>query len=145
MKNPAQCSLVFSSDTMTIPGGKVIEGNYLESTMKNGSVFRFFSSSDNKIYLRMILTKNFYFDKTDLLEIRSGKMSYYEKNTKQYKVSKTAGLMMLEVFPNYLVTLKERGITSVVFAGAETHFTRQDVKKVRELAACMAEKKANKK
>jgi hypothetical protein len=140
----AQCDLSLEADTMSFPGGKVLEGGFLESTAKNGSVFRLFKTENGHIYLRMILTRNFYFDKTDLLEIRSGKLSYYEKNATQHKKSKTEGLMIIEISPNYLATLRDHGITSVVFAGAETRFNRQDAGKIRKMAGCLYEASSEK-
>ena len=129
----AQCS--FSGDTMSVPGtGKVLEGEYIETTLKDLSEVRFFRTNDNKIYLRLIVTQNFYFGKTDVLEIKSDNKSYYAKNTTQHKVTKTKGLYLTEVFPNYLGTLKDLGITGLSFAEAETKFTRRYAKQVKQIA-----------
>src|SRR5688572_32559735 len=111
-------NIAFARDTMSIPQtDKILDGEYLETTLKNLSVVRFFKTTDGKLYLRMIVTKNFYFDKVDVLEIQSGSKSYYAKNTKQFKVSKNSGLLLIEVYRNYINTIRENGITGIVFGG----------------------------
>ena len=72
----------------------------------------------------------------DVLEIRSGNKSYYAKESKQYKINKTTGLFIIEVFKNYISTLKDEGITSIYFAKAETDFTRQDASEIKKMSKC---------
>ena len=124
-------------DTMSVPeSGKILQGEYIETTLKDFSVVRIFRTTDDKYYLRFIVKKNFYFDKVDVLELRTGSKSYYVKNTKQYKINKTTGLFVVEIFKNYISTLKEDGMTSLVFAKAETDFTRQDATQIKQMAKC---------
>jgi hypothetical protein len=134
-KGQTNAEPAFVRDTMTFTGeNKVLNGEYVETTLKNLSVVRMFKTADNKYYLRFLVTVNFYFDKVDLLEIRSGKKSYYNENTKQFKVNKTLGLFIVEIPKNYIAQLKDEGITSIVFGKAETDFTRQDASQVRRIA-----------
>jgi hypothetical protein len=129
-------NLVFRRDTMSNPAsGKVLEGEYLETVLKNLSEVRLFKTADEHYYLRFIVTKNFYFDKVDVLEIQSGTRSYYAKETRQFKISKTKGLFLIEVFKNYIGTLKDDGITGIVFSEAQTDFTRQDASQIRAMAS----------
>jgi hypothetical protein len=134
------CDFKFSQDTMSLPEtNKILEGEYFETTLKDFSVVRLFKTEDDKYYLKFIVKKNFYFDKVDVLEIRSGNKSYYAKNTRQYKIDKTTGLFVIEIFKNYIATLKEDGITSLYFAKAETDFTRQDAGQIKKMAKCFYE------
>lgn len=134
----AQTCNAWANDTMGIPEtGRTLTGKYLETTLKKNSVVRLFRSDDGKLYLRLIVTENFYFNKVAMLEIRSGSKSYYVKNTKQHKLDKTRGMFFTEIFSNYLVTLKEHGITGVIFGEAETDFTRADAAQVKQIAGCM--------
>jgi len=143
-QNP--CGSSFVSDTMSLPeGGKTLEGEYLETTVKNGSVIRLFKTNDNHYYLRMYVTKNFYFDKVGDLEIRSGTKSYYERKTKQYKIDKHTGMFILEIRSNYVITLKDGGITSIVFSDSETDFTKQDTKQIKAISQCFYDATAVKK
>lgn len=135
----------FIPDTMTLTGSnKVLNGEYVETTLKDLSVVRMFRTSDKKYFIRFLVTSNFYFDKVDVLEIRSGKISYYVENTKQYKVTKTMGLFIAEIPRNYIAQLKEEGITSLYFNKAETDFTRQDTKHIRQMAQFFYESIAEK-
>jgi hypothetical protein len=130
-----KAELAFVQDTMTFTGeNKVLNGEYVETTLKNLSVVRMFKTTDNKYYLRFLVTANFYFGKVDVFEIRSGKKSYYNENTKQHKVSKTMGLFIVEIPKNYVAQLSDEGITSIVFNKAETDFTRQDASQIRKMA-----------
>ena len=138
--------IAFTPDTMTLNGeNKILQGEYVETTLKNLSVVRMFKTKDNKYFIRFLVTKNFYFDKVDVLEIRSGNKSYYAENTKQFKVTKTMGLFITEIAKNYIAQLKDEGITSIVFAKAETDFTRQDASQVRKIAKYFYESIAPKK
>lgn len=125
----------FVADTMTFTGTqKVLQGEYVETTLKNLSVVRMFKTGDNHYYLRFLVTTNFYFDKVDMLEIRSGNKSYYAENTRQFKVNKTTGLFIVEIYKNYIAQLKDEGITAIAFGKAETDFTRGDASQVRRIA-----------
>jgi len=127
--------ITFVSDTMSITGKEeIVEGEYIETVLKNLSVVRLFKTNDGHFYIRFIITKNFYFDKVDVLEIKSGSKSYYAKDTRQFKVDKNSGLYIVEIFPNYINTIKNNGITGLYFAQAETKFTRQDANQIRKIA-----------
>ena len=125
-------------DTMTMPGDhKAMNGEYLEAQMKNGSTVRFFKTENERLFIRLVVTKNFYFNQVSTLEIQSGSKSYYIKNAKQYKLDKGHGLFVAEIYRNYLITLKEFGITAIDFGGVVTDFTRHDASAVKQIAKCV--------
>lgn len=133
----AQNKCNFIPDTLLIPGSnKVVNGEYIEAQLKNGSTVRFYKVTGGKLYLRMTITENLYFDKIDKLEIQSGSKSFYAKDTKQFEVGKATGCYVVEIFQNYVGTLKEDGITGIVFGKAETSFTRSDASQIRQVAKC---------
>ena len=132
------CELI--KDTLTLPAEhKVVEGEYVQTTLKNLSVVTLFKTNDNKYYLKILITEDFYFDKVGVLEIKSGSKSIYPKDIRQYKVNKTKGMYVIEIFKNYIFTLKEDGITSIVFNKAETDFTRQDAEQIKKISKCLYE------
>jgi hypothetical protein len=134
------CISRFQTDTLTLPGEpEQLNGQSLEVTLKDLSSVKLFSSDNGRLFLRIITTRNFYFNMTDVLEIQSGSKSYYAKNTKQYKLDKSRGQFTTEIYKNYVATLKEHGITGIVFGGAETGFTKQDAGQVKEIAGCLYE------
>jgi hypothetical protein len=126
------------ADTMTLPGDhKALNGEYLEAQMKNGSTVRFFKTDNERLFIRLVVTKNFYFNQVSTLEIQSGNKSYYIKNAKQYKLDKTHGLYIAEIYSNYLNTLKELGISAIDFGGVVTDFTKHDASAVKDIAKCV--------
>lgn len=134
------CNSAFVQDTMSLPdGSKVLEGRFIITTLKDFSTVTLFRTNQDKFYLRFVVKKNFYFDKVDVLEIRSGSKSYYVKNTRQYKIDKTTGLFIVEIFSNYISTLKDEGITSLYFANAETDFTKKDASQIKQISNCFYE------
>lgn len=140
------CEGNFKSDTMSLfNNGKIVEGSYIETTLKNGSVIRLFKTNDNKNYMRILVTENFYFDKVDMLEIKSGHKSYYASDSKQYKVNKNTGLFIIEVPKNYVAQLKDHGISAIDFAHATTRFTKSDSKQIRTICSCFYNSIQNKK
>src|SRR3954466_9869107 len=108
-----KCETTFVPDTLTPPGASVtLNGLSVETTLKNLTKVKLFKTENSDtIYLRLIVTENFYFNKVDVLEIQSGTKSYYAKDTKQYKLSRSEGQFTIEIFRNYVWTLKELGIT----------------------------------
>ena len=87
----------------------------------------------------MIVTENLYFDKVDMLEVRSGKKSYYVKNTQHYQYEKHKGYYCFEIFKNYIGTLKDDGITAIEFGKVETSFSKSDCNQVKTIAKCFYE------
>lgn len=137
MISQSNCDSSFLNDTMsTFNVEKTVEGRYLETTLKKGTVIRFFRTNQEKYYLRFLVTENFYFDKTDVLETVSGHKSYHAYDVKQHKVNKNTGLFILEIPKNYVAQLKDHGITALNFAHSETQFTRSDNKQIKEISTC---------
>lgn len=133
----AQAECAFTRDTLTVPKeGKTLNGDLLQTTFKEKTIFQLFKSDNGKYYLKLIVNQNLYFDKVDVLEIRSGSKSFYAKDTKQYKHDKHSGYFVVELYKNYIGTLKEDGMTSIFFNKAETDFTKQDCSQVKQLAKC---------
>lgn len=135
-----KCELTMSPDTMTLPGSQApMQGESLETIFKNLAHVKLFKAADGKLFLRLIVTENFYFNKTDVLEIKSGSKSFYARNAKQHKLNKSQGMFVFEIYKNYVYTLRDDGITGIVFAGAETDYTKQDAMQVKKIAACLYE------
>ncbi len=125
----------FLKDTVRIPKeGKALDSEYLITTLKNGSTLQLLKASNNKFYLRICTSENIYFNKTDMLEIRSGSKSFYAKETTNYQLGKNSGYFVIEVFKNYIATLKDDGITGFIFGKAETSYSKQDCNQVKQMA-----------
>ena len=129
------CEFNFIKDTIRIPKeNKVVDGDYLIATLKNGSTVQLVKTSTNKFYLRIESSENLYFGKTDVLEIKSGTKSFFAKETTNFGLTKYRGYYVIEVFKNYIGTLKEDGITGFVFGKAVTVFTKQDCSQIKKMS-----------
>jgi hypothetical protein len=142
----AQNNCAFTNDTLFIPKeGKVVNGKYLQASLKNKSNIQFFIVEGARYYMKLTVTENLYFDRVDMLEIKSGGKSFYAKETKQYQLDKHTGFYVVELFKNYMGTLKDDGITSIVFNKAETKFSKQDRASIKQMSSCFYDAISNKK
>ena len=134
------CKAVFIKDTLFLPmESKTVTGEYLEAVLKNRSVVRLFKTNTNRYYLKLFVTENLYFEKIDQLEVQSGSKSFYEPKIKQYELNKSTGFYIFEILKNYVGTLKDEGITSIIFGKAVTNFSRQDVNQIKQISKCLYE------
>lgn len=133
------CEYSFVADTLTLPDGKHVEAERMQMTTKNNSIIQLYSLERKRYFVRIYITENFYFEKTDQLTVESGKWTYPAKNCKQHKISKTMGMYVFEVQKNYLATLRDNGISGLEFAGAKTDFTRSDGQHSRAMSKCFYE------
>lgn len=138
LKSQIECA--FKPDTVYIPKeNKVINAVCMQTLFKNKSNFYLFKTNTNKYYLKLIVPENLYFGKIDVLELKSGTKSIHFKDTKHYQLDKNTGYYVIEVYKNYIGTLKEDGLTAIQFGKAETIYTKQDCNQVKQLAKCFYE------
>ena len=136
----------FKEDTVFIHSEKkTVNTEYLETILKNKSRVQLIKANQNKLFVKLIVTENLYFDKVDRLEIKSGSKSFYVKDTKQHKLDKYTGYYLVEIYQNYAGTLKDEGITSIVFGKAETSFGKSDCNLIKQISKCFYESVAAKK
>jgi hypothetical protein len=142
----SQTDCSFIQDTVTIPKDKkVLNAEYLQTVLKNKSIVQLYKTETNKYYLKLIVTENLYFNKVDMLEIKSGSKSFFAKETRHYQFDKHTGFYLVEIYKNYAGTLKDDGITSIVFGSAETNFSKQDCNQVKQISKCFYENIVTKK
>ncbi|MFZ9452352.1 MAG: hypothetical protein ACO27N_09565 [Bacteroidia bacterium] len=116
-------------DTMTILlTGNLQQGAYVELRLEKKGRLRVFKAADQKCYLMCYTVENFYFGRVDVLNLFSGSKQYTEEGVKQFKISKTEALYVIPVQRNYLNQLQFEGLSGYSFAGAETRFSRRDIK-----------------
>jgi hypothetical protein len=115
----------------------------LNCPLKNGGNIQFFNNN-GKYVLKLSLHEKFGFVDVGSLQIKSGTKSFFVKNTTLYNPKSIDSYFLVDVLINYIGTLKEEGITSVVFNEKfEAKLSSEDVKNVRRTAKCFYE--ANKK
>jgi hypothetical protein len=139
-KTQTNCEVDFVPDTLFFPKeSKTFSGKYLQANLKNNATLQLYRINNNKFYLKLIVKENLYFDKTDMFEIISGTKSWALKNTTQYELNKSTGYYVIEIFKNYIATLKDDGITAIVFGKAKTTFSKQDANEIKKISKCFYE------
>jgi hypothetical protein len=124
----------FIKDTVRVPQeNKVFDSEYVISSLKSGTTIQLVKAGNAKFYLRICTSENLYFGKTDVLEIKSGSRSWSVKTT-NHGLDKNKGYYIVEVQKNYIGTLKDDGITGIVFGKASTPFSKQDCNQVKQMA-----------
>ncbi len=147
----SQNDCAFVQDTLSVPSltthkdNKVVNVEYVQTALKNRSTVQIFKTETNRFFLKLTVTENLYFNQTEKLEIRSGKKQSWTLETKQYQKDKFTGYYLIEVFRNYIGTLKDDGITAIVFGHAETNFSKQDCSQIKQISKCFYDKIAVKK
>jgi hypothetical protein len=130
----ASADLTIMRDTIRIPKEyRTINAEYLITTLKSGTTIQLIKSPEKRYYLRIVTSDNLYFEKTDVLEIQSGSRSLSIKTT-NYELNKNTGYYIVEVGKNYIATLKDDGITGLVFGKAETKYSKQDCIQIKQMA-----------
>lgn len=123
LQNPNQKELV---DLMQVK----IKNNYSIQLIKHGV----------KKYLKIIVQDDLGFGQTGSLLIYSNKKQYFIKSATLYVIDKSSGYFLLDLNSNYLTTIKDYGLTSIIFQ-EKVQFTipKQDSEAVKELANCFSE------
>lgn len=133
----AQNTCVIMPDTLILEETKTaIYGVSIEAKLKKHGELKLFKADNGKLYLHFLVTQNLYFDKRDNLEIESDGRSILFKNVLHQKYDKYTGLYVVEVWKNYIVTLKDDGLSSLTFVKAKTKFYPSESKLVKQIADC---------
>lgn len=137
MRGQNTCEIGFVTDSLYIPseGTYYMASGLVTPSLKNGVSVKLFLHR-NKYYLMLETKSNLYFDKSEMLEIKSGKKSMFQKEAMQYQKNKYTAFFVMEVYKNYIATLKDEGITAYVFNNNEFSFAKQDIKEVKQIADC---------
>jgi hypothetical protein len=103
------------TDSCMLPQNKEKqEVKILEVKIKNNYQIQFIKHYPNN-YLKIIVKDNLGFGQTSSLLLLSNKKQYYTKTIKLEIIDKTSAYFLLELNSNYLVTLKENGLTNIIF------------------------------
>lgn len=106
---------VFEKDSVFFPETKkTIQAEVLNTIIKNNYNVQFVNSG-NKQFLKIIVHDDLGFGLTGSLLLKSGSKQMFFKSVKLYSIDKNSGYFILDLYPNYLVTLKEYGLSSLYF------------------------------
>lgn len=113
--------------------------NVLNCPLKNGGNIQFINNN-GKFVLKLTLNEKLGFLDAGPLQIKSGNKSFFVKNATLYDRKEPSAYFLVDVLINYIGTLKEDGMTSVLFNEKfEAKLTAEDEKNVRRTAKCFYE------
>ena len=111
----------------------------LNCPLKNGGNIQFINNN-GKYVLKLALHEKFGFLDVGSLQIKSGSKSFFLKTATLYDKKEPNAYFLVDVLINYIGTLKDDGITSVVFNEKfEAALTGEDTKNIRRTAKCFYE------
>lgn len=91
-------------------------------------------------YLKIIVKDNLGFGQTSSLLLLSNKKQYYTKTIKLEIIDKSSAYFLLELNSNYLITLKENGLTTIIFnEKVEFVIPKTDSELIKKTAHCFYE------
>ena len=135
-----KCKYSFSSDSCALDNPAQKEwAELMELKIKNNYNVQMIKHGQKK-YLKIIVRDNLGYGQTGSLLLYSNKKQYFTKSITLQIIDKTSAYFLLELNPNYLMTLKENGLTSIIFQEkVEFSIPKQDSEAVKQLAACFSE------
>ena len=134
------CASQFVSDSLYKPDSKQsFLVSVLNCPLKNGGNIQFINNS-GKFVLKLNLHEKFGFLAVGSLQIKSGSKSFFLKSATLYDPKEPNAYFLVDVLINYIATLKDEGITSVVFNEKfEADLPGEDTKNIRRTAKCFYE------
>lgn len=127
----------FQSDSITISQFSKKELlEFMEVTIKNNYQLQFIKQG-TKTFLKIIVRDNLGFGQIGELMLISGKKQIYEKSARLVPIDKTSAYFVIELNPNYILTMKEFGLNKLIFRDTvEFLIPKSDSEKVKQTAGC---------
>lgn len=112
----------------------------MDVTIKNNYQLQFILSKDKKNYLRIVVHDNLGFGQIGEFMLICGKKQIYDKDVKLVSIDKNSGWFIIELNPNYIQTLRDLGLTKIIFRDTvEFLVPKSDSEKIKQTAACFFE------
>ncbi len=134
------CSQQLVSDSLYKPTEKQsFLVNVMNCPLKNGGRIQFINNN-GKFVLKITPNQKLGFVDVGPLQLKSGSKSIFFKNSTYYNHKDPGAYFLADVLINYIGTLKEDGLTSIVFNEKfEVVLSGEDQKNVRRTAKCFYE------
>ncbi|MBS1634428.1 MAG: hypothetical protein JST26_00805 [Bacteroidetes bacterium] len=135
----AQENCEFTQGTCDLPGEKQagLQVSMLDNTIKNNYHIQLIDYNHTKQFLKIIVTDNLGFGKTASLLLKSGSKQIFFKSVTLKPIDKTSAYFIVDLYSNYVVTLKEYGLTNIIFNdNMEFVIPRQDSETIKQSAKC---------
>ncbi len=152
MKTVILCCIILFSDFVTVAqnpcnfkSDSVVVNRFdykkelvelIEVTIKNNYQLQFIKDGKTT-FLKIIVRDNLGFGQIGEFMLVCGKKQIYNKDTKLVPIDKTSGYFVIELNPNYIQTLKDLGLTKLIFRDTvEFLIPKTDSDKIKQTATC---------
>lgn len=137
-QNKCKYTLIPDSTNLHSPSQKELV-EFIEVKIKNNYQVQLIKHGQKK-YLKIIVKDNLGYGQSGSLLLYSNKKQYFNKDITLRIIDENSAYFLLDLNPNYLLTLKENGLTSIIFReSVEFTIPKQDSESVKQLAACFTE------
>lgn len=131
-----ECERFLSIDSVNVNGNTYTNTISYKTPYEEGNIQVALIAVHDKYYLKIYTFKILYFDLISHLEIISENMSIIFKDVKQIKVDNQRGVFILNVQKNYITTLKNYGITEIIFNKTKENVPKKTSKMIRHISSC---------
>jgi hypothetical protein len=131
-----ECERFISTDSININESSFKKTTSLKTPYEEGQIQVALMSLHGKYYLKIYTYKILYFDLISSLEIISENMSIVFKDVKMFKAEHQRGVFILNVQKNYVTTLKNHGITEIIFNNLKESVPKKTSKLIRQVSSC---------
>lgn len=137
-QSPCEFNLILDSCSLQSYGNK-LPVELMQVTIKKDYLVQFIKHSEKK-YMKIIVRDNLGFGKKGSLLIRSNKKQIYIKTIELKNIDKTSAYFLLSLDDNnYLETIKELGISNIIFCeNTEFGISKTDSEQIKKAANCFS-------
>lgn len=131
------CDKILKPDSCVLenPGTKELV-DLAEVKIKNNYHVQFIKHP-TKNYLKIIVKDNLGFGKSGSLLLYCNKKQIYVKKITLQPIDKNSAYFIIELIPNYAATLKENGLSSIIFCETtEFAIPKTDSEAIKKTAGC---------
>lgn len=134
------CADILVPDSIYKPSEqKKAPGKVMTTNLKNGGKVQLITTG-GKYLLKIIPNEKLGFVESGPLEIKSGNKSFFVKNATLYNIKEPEAYFLVDVMINYIATLKDDGITSILFnTKFESKLQKEDTGNIKKMSRCFYE------
>ena len=137
MNSQVKCTMALKTDSCALQlAAKKELVDLISVSIKNNYQVQFIKHK-NTTYLKLIIKNDLGYGRTCSLVLYSTKKQYYTKSITLQRIDKTSAYFLLEINSNYLKTIADNGLTSIVFCeNSEFVIPKSDSELVKQGATC---------
>ena len=133
------CSLL-KPDSCILPNVSVKQAVEIQEVVIKNNYQVQFIKHKQKNYLNLIVKDNLGFGQSGSLLLLSNKKQYFLKSVKLEPIDKMSAYFLIELNANYLLTLRENGLTNIIFKeNAEFVIPKVDSEIIKKNAMCFSD------